>query len=138
MVVRIAKGQLSYFKQKARARKTEVFALMFGQRLSQHLVQVLHFAYPVMKVQEEFSCEADDDSYYDHVELAEEAGLTFLGSIHSHPPRGEPFMSHADAVSARLEREIISGIYHVNGAKSILSFWTTDSPVPCEWDYIQR
>lgn len=137
MIVRVNRGSLKYFKSKARGTKTEIFAIMFGKRLSPHLVELWHFGYPRLKVQTSDAVEPDTESYNDHIEMAEDAGLTFLGTIHSHLPHHEPFMSPCDGKSAHEANELINGLYHVNGRHSCLSFWLNDSPVPCEWDYIR-
>lgn len=134
--VRIRKGQLAYFRKKARATKKEVLAYLVGKVVSPELTIVEYVAY-TQKYATQTECEVQwFGEEYDNVKKeAEERGLRIIGDIHSHP-NWWPVPSPTDFQGQFQEGHRITGICSVMNGKTKVYFWIPESSLPCAVEYI--
>ena len=131
MTVHIAKSQLDYFRTRARKSRVEIYALLFGDIISDHEVRVVYFDYTKIEQATDRSVTPDATDGNEAIQMASEAGFSLLGSIHSHP--GSPaYMSPCDLKSHIEDGDLVSGIVEVCGGRTRVAFWTAHSSVPCD------
>lgn len=136
--VRLSKGQLRYFRSKARATSNEVHAYLIGDIVSPSLAVVDYFAYPkeyADSTPEKVSWYVED--YQQVKKKAEERGRRIIGFIHSHPhPNGSVVMSSADHSVCVQEMFRLCGVCTTDEKRQTeVKFWVMDSPLPCEIIY---
>jgi len=134
VLVLVDKGQLSYFRRKARQSRNEIMALLVGKQESSNLILVYRFEYPELVVSTPIEVKSDTQSTSDIEQRAKDEGLSVVGSIHSHP-NAPIYMSQQDLRSHRVHRDKISGICEVTPKRTFIAFWQDKNPVPCDWDY---
>lgn len=134
--VRVKKGQLDYFRRKARqAHPKEFQAYLVGRVVSPELVVIEYFAYP-----KEYATQTTEEvcwfkeEYNEVKKAAEEQNLMIVGDIHSHPNYW-PVLSPDDHKNAVTECQRICAVYGTFGRRSKTYFWLTDSSLPCSVEY---
>jgi proteasome lid subunit RPN8/RPN11 len=136
MVVRLRKGQLAYFRRKARSHyPNEIFAVLLGKQIHKGLIEVTQFAYPALVVSTPSEVEADTDSMQEIFDEAKTEGIVHLGDIHSHP-NYPPVMSSTDHKYHRYCENKISAILEVpEKGHTRLVVWRDHTPLPCKIEY---
>lgn len=133
--VRIKKGQLDYFRKKARATKKEVMGYLVGKVISPELVVVEEIAYTTQYfTQTECAVQWSGEEYERVKKSAEERGLRIIGDIHSHP-NWWPVPSPTDFKGQFQEGHRITGICSVMNGKTKVYFWIPESSLPCKVEY---
>ena len=127
----MGKNQLAYFRAKAKKSRKEIMAILMGTIVSADEVDIVYFDYPKIEFSTPSAISPDQADEADAVVMANEAGYSRLGTIHSHV--GVPcYMSPTDKQSHLSDADIISGIVEVCGGKTRVAFWQADSSVPCD------
>lgn len=129
MTIHIYKAHLDTFRRKARKTKKEIFALLIGT-LDGDDIYVSYFDYTKIDNSDTTSVTPDLSDVSLAYEMAEGAGMSRVGTIHSHP--GAPaYMSPSDLRSHKEDGDLISGIVEVCGGKTRVAFWQDNTSVPC-------
>lgn len=134
VIVRVHRGQLAYFRRKARQSEKEQYAMLIGNHLSPSVVDIHRFVYPKLKVQSASAVQPDDDAYKREVKKAIDAGMTVVGTIHSHP-NWMPVMSSTDHDGHVAEGDSISAVVGTMNGKTWVYFWRADSSLPCKIEF---
>lgn len=139
--VRLSKGQLVHFRRKARSTSNEILAYLVGDVVSPTLTIIDSLAYTreYATSTPEMVCWYQAD--YEAVKKkAEERGRRIVGFIHSHPyPDASIVMSPDDYKVCIQEGFRLCGICTTDEKrKTEVKFWVTDSPLPCEVEYIVK
>ncbi len=150
MRINVSKPIIDYFRRRARASKKEIFAILFGKVVSADEVDIFYFFFFYFYIYHYFISithtsltprpvhppPPPHDSAM-AIEMAEDAKLVMLGTIHSHP--GVPcYMSGQDQLGHIEEGSIVSGIVEVMGGRTRVAFWEAKSPVPCQVNYTKK
>lgn len=136
--VRVHKGQLNYFRAKARETNCEIQAYLIGEVVSPDLTVVDEFAYPVeYAVQKPNQVRWFQDEYERVKRSAEERGKRVVGDIHSHP-NWDAVMSPTDYKSHIEEGYRICGLCSTIDRKTRIRFWVAESALPCAIEYAKR
>lgn len=136
--VRLSKGQLDYFRRKARATSNEILAYLVGEVVSPTLTVIDGFEYPkryASSTPEEVAWYTVD---YELVKKkAEGRGRRIVGFIHSHPyPDASVVMSPDDYKICIKEMFRLCGICTTDASgRTEVKFWVMDSAVPCKREY---
>jgi proteasome lid subunit RPN8/RPN11 len=134
--VRIRKGQLDYFRKKAReASPNEIYALLIGKNTSKWEVVVERVYYPVLDESTPSYVKANGVSIQNAEEEANREGFKIVGSIHSHP-NWPPIMSPHDHKSHIEEGDRVSGIVEVTNGRTRVAFWRHDTSLRLDLEYI--
>ena len=135
MVIRLHRGQLRWFRWKAkRAYPLETMALLVGRRLSPQAVGISYFCYPELKVGED-RVRVPVRAYEDACELANSEGLHVVGTLHSHCD-ALPMMSLTDKASHLSCGDLVSGILTILASgKTALEFWQAGDCVALKVEY---
>lgn len=135
--VKIAKSQLDYFRSIARDSSQEVLAYLVGDVKSPEHVTVDYIAYTDRYCEQSTtSVRWCPEEYHREKQKAEERGRRIIGDIHSHP-KWDAVMSpldHSGCITAGFR---VSGIVSVYERKTRVRFWTPDSALPCEVEYVK-
>lgn len=134
MIVKVDRYQLNYFRRKAKKYKVEIYAFLVGKRVSGNLIEVYQFKYPEAETATASEFVADDHSWGMIEEFAKADGYTVLGNIHSHI-NWPPILSPTDHAMQVENNHRVTGICSVFGNKTMVSFWTTDTSLPCKLQY---
>lgn len=136
MKVRLHRGQLSYFRRRAReSGPNEIFAYLIGRNISPKTVIVQHFFYPALD-ESTPECVVPNKDDEDNIAIdVVKKGQKVLGTIHSHPDYW-PILSRTDHQSHVTDQHRISGVYAWLKGKSKVVFWTAESSLPCQIEYI--
>lgn len=136
--VRLSRGQLVYFRRKARATSNEIQAYLIGDVVSPTLAVIDSFEYPkkyAVSTPEEVAWYVAD---YELVKKkAEERGRRVIGFMHSHPyPDGAVVMSADDYKVCIKEMFRLCGVCTTDEkGRTTFEFWVMDSAVPCTVEY---
>lgn len=136
--VRLSKGQLDYFRRKARSTSNEILAYLIGDVASTTLTVIDSFEYTKIyatSTPEEVSWFTAD---YEKVKKkAEERGRRVVGFIHSHPyPDASVVMSSDDYKICIKEMFRLCGVCATDAkGRTEVKFWVMDSAVPCKREY---
>lgn len=136
MQVRIAQGQLKYFRQKARQGfPKEIVAFMLGRRVLPHRVEIYKLIYPAIEISTELMVRVAVGEVERISALADSQGLKVVGTIHTHP-EGVPVLSPCDYAGFR--DELIAGVMAIikKNFAWMLHFWVADKSLPCKWEYL--
>jgi len=137
MIVQVRYNHLYYFRKKALRSEVEIYAMLFGTRISPSIVDILSFQYPKVEAATYNSFKADKTSYNDLLAWGTTTqGWSFIGDLHSHP-REDPAPSRADIKNHRCNHLMISGVVGIIGEVDIVQFWEACSPVPCTIKYVK-
>lgn len=134
LVVQISRGQLKWFRTKARSSPDEIYAVLVGRVITPTKVVVTRFHYPDINDSAKGFVDPNLESCAEIEEEAKSDGLRVLGSIHSHPD-WLPIMSPNDIRSHVENKDLISGIVEVSKGRTRVVFWRHDSSLPCELTY---
>lgn len=138
MVIRLHRGQLNWFRRKARRNSPrEILAYLIGQKTTPNVLAVSYFVYPKLKVSTPTGVEVDAEPAQEVFDEAQERGFSVLGSIHSHtPPSPSPVLSKCDHRDHRMSGDAVTGIIALyERGRSETIFWTVDSSLPCRVEY---
>lgn len=133
MTVFLRRGQLNWFRKKARNSPNEVFAYLVGRVINASAVEVHYFAYPTIDFASPGEIHTNHQSDQDIYAEAEAEGLRVCGSIHSHP-NWCPVMSGTDYEGFAAGERVV-GIVEVAGRKTRVVFWSQGTPLPCAVKY---
>jgi proteasome lid subunit RPN8/RPN11 len=115
----------------------EVLAYLVGSVESPTVVKVDYIAYTDRyAVQTTLNVSWPATEYHEAKQKAEERGRRIIGDIHSHP-RWDAVMSpmdHSGCITAGFR---VSGIVSVYDRKTRVRFWTPDSALPCDVEYVK-
>lgn len=137
MIVQIRRHHLYYFRKKAFRSDVEVYAMLFGVRISPTYVDVLSFRYPRIEFATSIAVKAEKKSYEEILAWGTSfSGWSFLGDIHSHPFQ-DPAPSRDDIRDHKCNRQMISGVVGFVGGTECVQFWEDCSPVPCTIKYVK-
>lgn len=135
MQVFVHRGQLQYFRAKARKHyPNEIQAILVGTKRG-NSVEVAYFAYPQYEVSNKSEVTADVHSLQEIHDDAAAEGLTVVGSIHTHPD-WPPIMSPTDYKGHVDDGDAVSGIVEVTNGKTRVVFWQHDKALRCDLKYI--
>jgi len=134
MVVQLRRGQLDWFRRKARATDKEILACLVGTVVSSSHVRVEYFAYPDLETQTTSEVDPAEDSWQEIKKEAEDRGLDIIGQIHSHP-NWWPVKSPADHDIHLHNSWRIIGVCAVMKPKTAVYFWVPESSLPCKIKY---
>lgn len=134
MVVRLHKNHLDLFRRKARDSKNEIYAFLVGRAVGKN-VNVSYFAYPAIEASAPAWVKVDPQTSFEIAEDAVSEGLRVVGTIHSHP-NCLPIMSATDLRGHIQDSEIVSGIVEVTNRRTRVAFWTHNTPLTCDLEYI--
>ncbi len=136
-VIRVRKSQLAYFGRYAHAAAPlEVSAYLVGVAVSPELTVVNYFAYT-----RKYHRQGPEDIEWTDAEfkrvkrLGEKRGLAVLGDIHSHPDYW-PVLSPTDHSNHITAQHRDSAVFAWIGRKSVACFWTADSALPLQIEYL--
>jgi proteasome lid subunit RPN8/RPN11 len=130
--VQVHKPQLNYFRRRARNSKKEVLAFLLGTVTSPTLTKIEKFYYPELLVQTGAAVQAYTDGAR---ATAAKLNLKIVGSIHSHSD-WVPILSPTDYKAHITDGDRVSGIVGTNGRHTRVYFWTVDSALPLEIEYV--
>jgi proteasome lid subunit RPN8/RPN11 len=135
MLVTLHRGQLKYFRAKARkAYPKEILAVLVGRQVHSGLIEVHRFYYPLLKVSTDQEVKTE---YFVSDFIDKDEGLKVVGDIHSHP-NYPAVMSPSDHQCHRKGDNKISAILEVpKVGKSRLIIWRDGTPLPCELDFFK-
>ena len=140
MVIRLHRGQLDWFRRKARRESPrEILAYLIGLRLTPNIISVSYFVYPELSASTPTLVEVDCGVSREVHDEATDRGLVVLGSIHSHtPPDPSTVLSECDHVNHRQNGDLVTGVVAVKeGKRSETTFWVADSSLPCKVEYFE-
>lgn len=134
--VKVKKHQLDYFRKLARNCSLEIQAYLVGKVVSPKLTVIDYFAYTDSYfIQDKDGVSWDLYKYNLAKEKAESKGMRIVGQIHSHP-EWDAVLSPKDYKNLIEEGHRISGLCSTNGRKTKVRFWTPESSLSCEIEYI--
>lgn len=137
MNVVIRKGQLDYFRRKARRNPNEIMAVLIGLTIpTEPLVTVIaRIEYPELKISTPSEVEISEDVLDAVHARAVSEGLGIVGFIHSHPD-WMPVLSHTDYTQFDDNGCVLVGICEVQQqCRTRVVFWTKGSSLPCNVVY---
>jgi proteasome lid subunit RPN8/RPN11 len=139
MIVRMHRGQLAYFRRKARKHyPNEILALLIGKQIHKGLVEVYRFAYPRLELSTPQEVKTDEDSHQEIYEETKEENLLVVGDIHTHPDY-PPVMSNSDHKCHKDNENRISAILQVPvSGQTHLAIWREGTPLPCKIKYFDK
>lgn len=136
MTVFLRKGQLNYFRKKARSTPNEVIAVIAGTYdKATKTAHVFRFYYPtpIVATPNEVSI-SDEDVEQIEIE-ADRKGWSVLGSVHSHPDC-LPILSDADYALFTDYKDLLVGICEVERqCRTRVVFWQRSTPLACDIGY---
>ena len=133
--VKVRKSQLDYFRRQSRDSAKEIFAFLIGVVVSPSLTRIDRFYYPDYSEQTAGSVRPTAESTGAAHKSALDSNLKVVGSLHSHPD-WFPIMSEADYKGHIEDGDRISGIVGINGRRTKVYFWTAESALPCQIEYL--
>jgi proteasome lid subunit RPN8/RPN11 len=134
----ISKGQLDYFRRKARDASVEIGAVLVGEYLTPFRIQINKIVYPEIYKATVGSLYINEDSIKAIHLAAQCAGQKVLGTIHSHVD-APPIMSTCDFESHRSFGDVVSAIVGVTAKRrTIVCFWQVNCSLPCFWEYTEN
>lgn len=136
MKVKLRKGALNHFRNKARTNPKEIFAYLVGSVDTPNETTIEHFVYPDLAVQSPCEVAPSTEGYDAAEEFATERGLRIVGTMHSHP-NWFPVLSNADHEGHITEGHRISGVCGIMGRRTKVYFWLAESSLPCKLEYIK-
>lgn len=126
----VDRSDVERFKRRARAAApNEYVELIFGT-VSDSTVKATRFERIKHRAtKRQISYEIED---FDRVvsEQVDDEGLIYIGTVHSHP-NGCPEPSYTDNDNARIENELVFGIYGLpnEGKRGVMKWWLTQNEV---------
>jgi proteasome lid subunit RPN8/RPN11 len=133
--VKVSRHALNYFRKLARNNDKEIEAYLIGEVVSPELTVVKKLVYPKRYIEQS---PGGVSWYGEDVQalkvIAEEQGLSVIGSLHSHPEYW-PIVSGLDHTSHVQEQMRIIGVCATMNRKTMVCFWITESCLPCKIIY---
>ena len=133
--VKVSKHALNYFRTQARNTDNEIEAYLVGEVVSPELTVIKQFAYTKKyKLQNASEVQWYDEDIQKLKAIAEEQGLSVIGTIHSHPNYW-PIISGTDHIAHVTDQMRIMGVCATMNRKTMVCFWVTESCLPCKIVY---
>jgi proteasome lid subunit RPN8/RPN11 len=134
------RGQLDYFRAKARNSPNEIYVTLVGKQVSKSAVHILYFIHPkdsdyelstpsAVTVSADFVANCEQD--------AKAEDLKVVGSIHTHP-NWPPILSPTDHKNHIEAGDKISGIVEVTKGRTRVAFWQHGSALRCTIKYFSK
>jgi proteasome lid subunit RPN8/RPN11 len=137
VIVRVHRGQLTYFRRKAKAKlPNEIMAILVGKHVSKSELEIHYFFYPKKyEVSTPSAVKIDAQTMEEFDQEAKQLGLKIVGSIHSHP-YWPPILSPTDHSGHIEVGDKVSGIVEITrDGRTYVAFWRHDSSLRCELKY---
>lgn len=137
--VKLQKSQLDRFRKLARESSLEIQAYLVGEVVKPNLTIIDSFAYT-----SEYGLQTRDQAAWyrkDYERVRKEAegrGRRIIGSIHSHPDKGDAVLSPGDYESCIAEGHRVCGIVSANAVSSRVRFWVMDCALPADIIYAKK